>query len=171
MRYAKVVRWLGQRDSFRCGPVALVNVIKWAGIKEFEGHQVNERLAKGYLTDKCEAARDGTTTEAFEKVLYAIPGLSIAKFSPAWSVNIKFWLTLGYVVILSSEWWDSGEREYLPHYCLLIDTTHGGAFYTVINGYEKPVVNQLSRGRLARMLKKPDTEVYILWKEKKDDRS
>jgi len=50
-----MIRWLGQRDRFRCVPIALVNVLKWLKIEDFYGLSINERLAKKEMTEICHA--------------------------------------------------------------------------------------------------------------------
>ena len=72
------MRWLGQRDGFRCGPIALVNIMKWAGLKEFDGFKVNKTLATKYLTRRCcYASKDGSIPSRIENIVRRIPGVKL----------------------------------------------------------------------------------------------
>jgi len=68
MNYAK------QSDKFRCGPYAMLNIMKWAGIKKIRGKNVNVKLIK-YLTKICNCV-DGTFQKDLIKAIEIIPNIN-----------------------------------------------------------------------------------------------
>jgi hypothetical protein len=160
-----MIRWLGQRDEFRCGPIALVNIMKWAGIIEFEGHKVNEKLAKGYLSVRCWIDKNGTFPYRFEPILNTLSGIKVEKHLRSSRINIKKHIQSGGIVLLDSYWWDKKKRKHIGHYSLFVDVILGGQFYYAINNIEG-CTRALVRGRkLAKMLSYPRTIAYFIKKE------
>ena len=166
-----MVQWLGQRDEFRCGPIALVNIMKWAGIKRFKGHRVNEKLAKGYLSKICKTGGNrfdpdnyGTAKEHFNPVLHSLD-LVIEEHKRPTKLNIKGCLKSEGIVLLSSSWWYKKEKAYVEHYCLITDVWRNGKFYTAINNIEGRAEALITGDYLSRMLSRPDSDAYFIWKE------
>lgn len=166
-----MVRWLGQRDEFRCSPIALVNIMKWAGIKRFEGHRVNEKLAKGHLSKICETCGDrfdlknyGTSDYNFTPVLYSL-SLDIEEHTKPTRPAIKRCLKSGGIVLLSASWWYRHERTYVSHHSLLTEVFSKGKFYASINGIEGRSYGLITGDYLARLLKAPESTTYFIWKE------
>ena len=167
-----MIRWLGQRDEFRCGPIALVNIMKWAGIKEFEGHRVNEKLAKGYLSVRCWTDKEGTFNYHFEIMLRSLPGLKITKYTHSKRHtkrlsrrDIKKHLKSGGIVLLDTPWWNSKKRKHEWHYSLLVDVITGGRLYYIIN-HSSGITRGILRGRtLAKMLKHSSTIIHFIEKD------
>jgi hypothetical protein len=163
-----MVRWLGQRDEFRCGPIALVNILKWAGIKEFEGHRVNEKLAKGYLTARCWTDKDGTNEITFLALLRNIPELAVTwQRRPVTRWDIKWCLKSGGIILLEAPWWNSKKREFEWHYSLIVETTAGGACYIIVNHYTGQSTSVVTGRGLAKALAHPCSQAYFIWKDTK----
>lgn len=75
-----MIRYTRQYDSFRCVPVAVLNVLKWLKYKEFDGHPVNYKLAKTLLSNLCETNEHGSVLRYAIKILRALPELQICPY-------------------------------------------------------------------------------------------
>jgi hypothetical protein len=67
-------RYLGQRDSFRCGPIAIINIMKWAGYYCTEKKDL-KRIAKQLKTTRC----NGTSDTPIDKLLKQLNGIKATK--------------------------------------------------------------------------------------------
>lgn len=67
-------QYIKQFDTFRCGPIAVLNVIKWLGLEYFHGRKVNKHLLQ-YISDLCKCDRKGSYLTDMQKVLEQIDGV------------------------------------------------------------------------------------------------
>ena len=158
------IRWLRQRDTFRCGPVALVNIMKWAVLNEFDGYRVNEKLAKGYLTKLCCDLRPdimGVYPRKFETVLRRIKGVEVEDVycQPSRRI-IRNTLKNGGIVALHSSYFKNGEEW--RHWSLITGVDDQGKIYELINFIVDETVSIVSSTYLSRILNLPDTIAYLL---------
>ena len=160
-----MIRWLGQRDEFRCGPIALVNIMKWAGIAEFEGHKVNEELAKGHLSVRCWTDKYGTFPHCLEPVLNTLPGIKVEKYPKPSRLNIKKHLQNDGIVLLDSYWWDRKKHKWIGHYGLLIDVIANGKLYYAVNCVGSGTRTLIKGKGLAKMLSHAQAIAYFIWKD------
>lgn len=65
-------RWVGQRDNFRCGPVAVANALKWARLP------CSWKRDKDILTKLCKTDADGTCDGNLVRALREASGKTIA---------------------------------------------------------------------------------------------
>ena len=162
-----MTRWLGQRDGFRCGPIALVNVMKWANIKQFEGHDVNEKLARGYLSVRCRTDRDGTWNKYIRSILKKLPGIRIAAEIKQPSLRvIKQCIDMGGIAMISGLWYCHQEKEYVWHYSIVADYIGKGQYYILINGIKGQTQAITKRHKLYKALKEEGSSAYLIYKEK-----
>jgi|2_EtaG_2_1085320.scaffolds.fasta_scaffold00972_18 hypothetical protein len=56
------IRYVGQRDSFSCGPLSILNILKWAG------YDITSKYLP-ILKKHCKTDMGGTNTEIISKVL------------------------------------------------------------------------------------------------------
>ena len=57
MRYCK------QKDLYSCGPVAILNALKWGGAKATYSKHIN------FLAQECRTSKDGTEDKHFDRAL------------------------------------------------------------------------------------------------------
>jgi len=98
LRYAK------QTDNFRCGPFALLNVLKWAGAREYKGAPINITTARTELADLCKCDEDGTGTMDFDKALRTLPEIKVKR---VWKIKpgvLKKHLRKGGVAIVGFDY-------------------------------------------------------------------
>ncbi|RLF68209.1 MAG: hypothetical protein DRN26_00085 [Thermoplasmata archaeon] len=164
-----MVRWLGQRDSFRCGPIAVLNIMKWAGIKTFLGRRVTEKLAKGLLTTLTKTDLEGTWAKDLVEVVRNIPGIHISNGKRPTRRYIKKQLDKGKIVLLDAPWFDKKTRKHVPHFSLIVDKTPSGAYYKVVNHYDGVSSCWIPAKDLANLLRKKDATIYIVSKDKDED--
>ena len=77
--WKKMLRYAKQTDNFRCGPFALLNVLKWAGAREYKGAPINITTARTELADLCKCDEDGTGTMDFDKALRTLPEIKVKR--------------------------------------------------------------------------------------------
>lgn len=108
-------RWIRQRNSYTCGPVAIMNLLKWLGEKVIYAKDFE------YWKNKCKTQKYGTSLCDFVKVLYKIEGI---KISPRNVPNIGVLdeaLLQGRAIVMKSAYIEKG--IYIGHYYLITETT------------------------------------------------
>lgn len=106
-----MTRYIKQRNYFECGPVAIINALKWLGFNAQGCHVKHTRK-------ECGTDKDGTTSEAMRKVIDThihrntyVECPTLAMLDSALELGRAFILNYGYVR-------DDGEEEW--HACLCI---------------------------------------------------
>lgn len=97
-RYAK------QTDGFRCGPFALLNVLKWAGVREYKGAPIDATTARTELADLCRCDEDGTGIMDLDKALRTFPEIKVKR---VWKIKpgiLKKHLRKGGVAIVGFDY-------------------------------------------------------------------
>jgi len=113
-------RWIKQRNSYSCGPVALMNLLKWLG------QPVNYDKDYPEMFAKCKCNKEGTQLRNFVKVLYEIEDI---KITPRTVPNI--WvideaLSQNRAVILKTAYKENYELE--GHFFLITEKTEKSFF-------------------------------------------
>jgi hypothetical protein len=140
-----MVRYARQRDRYSCGPIVLLNALKWAG------YQASVREYKKCLMERTSCDRSGTwgggidwglrhTSELAVKKVFHIPTLK----------ELDKEIDKGRALII----------RYLDgkggHYVLCIGRTN--KYYTLVNDTLNKTVTRCSRKMMAKVLRKK--EVY-----------
>jgi len=159
-----MVRWLGQRDGFRCAPIALVNIMKWAGVKKFRGRRVNEELAKGYLCKICKTTREGTWPSKSESLLRKIPGIAVSKRLHPKLYMVKDHLKHGGIILLEYGPIDPVTGETTWHYAILLDSFANGRLYTILNPVTGNAKGIIRKQTLRKYLRHPDATIHLISK-------
>ena len=139
-------RYVKQRDKYRCGPVAIMNVLKWSG--EGEPHD----YLRDWATHVCDCTPpDGTPHKAFEAGLrqaskvYGHPFVVRKVMSPTLA-EISSHLRGGGALVLNYHWERKGSSA--RHFSVLTEISDSGRSFRVINGRR--------RGRAAKWIKRED---------------
>jgi len=118
-------RWIRQRNSSGCGPVAILNLLKWLGepVTYAEGYP--------HFSKKMKTSRYGTELRDFVRVLYKIENI---KISPRTVPNIGVIddaLEHGRAVIMKSAYFNGDALE--GHYFLVTEKTDKSFFCVNVN--------------------------------------
>ena len=115
-------RWIRQRNDFSCGPVAIMNLLKWLG------ESVTYANDYKYWANKCKTAEYGTTLHDFVRVLYNLDGIKISPRNVPNIGVIDEALQSGKAVVMKSAY--IVDNVYEGHYYLITDQTDK-SFYCV----------------------------------------
>jgi hypothetical protein len=118
-------RWIGQRNGSGCGPVAILNLLKWLGepIAYAENYP--------YYSKKMKTSRYGTELRDFVRVLYGINGIKISPRNVPDIGVIEEALDNGKAVIMKSAYFNGKDLE--GHYFLVTQKTEKSFFCVNIN--------------------------------------
>ena len=138
-------RWIRQQDTFRCGPVAVANALKWAGIP------CSWKRDKDYLSELCRVNRTwGTKPKDFENALREASGGTFAvRRRKRFKINeVVDWVEGRNLVIFDFTWPlqpIKGQRD--GHYSACVDIMgpKGWEFFKFINLEGENTVTWVSR--------------------------
>jgi hypothetical protein len=118
-------RYVKQTDEFRCGPVAVINAVKWAG-----GNLTKKDLPR--LTKMCECTfSNGTKVRNLQKALkrYEKFFRITMLFDPP-KARLDKHLLQGHAAIMDyTDFWD--KEAFLGHYILIVEKKDN--YYTICN--------------------------------------
>lgn len=156
-----MIRYKKQTDKFRCGPVAILNALKWAGIRA-DLEDISKKA-------KCRPFPHGTTCPELHNALLKFE--KFIKIRITCTVNIEFirnQLSNGRSIIYNYEYYDKEDDRKYGHYFFIDSMSKTGkSLYLVnykLNGparirmTTKKFVNQCIRGN-------SDPTVWIIEKK------
>lgn len=139
------VRFLRQKDQYSCGPVAVINALKWAGLPLTYKSDFKE------IKTRCKTTADwGTTPHNISKVLSQYDELSFEIKQLITLKDIEEHLLSGGAVIL--EYWFKDETLYDGHYVFIYER-EGNDFVVVNHMSDGSAVQVCSRQNLKSMLR------------------
>lgn len=148
-----MIRYLGQKDQYKCAPIVIINLLKWAG----------EHATIKDLDQFCELMNtepgEGTSDSITNSVLQLIPGIKVNQYKYIKDTKtIKNALNRNKAVIVSYYYpsFDGG------HIFLCIG--HKNNKYKVVNYYQ-PTVRYISSMEMSLLLKRKGTKSWIITKE------
>jgi hypothetical protein len=139
-----MLRYTKQFNESSCGPVALLNAIKWAG------YVATNKSHLRYYKNLCKY-NEGTYSKDLHRALKTVPELKIVKRSRSLTLcKLDKQLDIGNAVILTEHVnWEPG------HYVFVSKRT--SCFYTVINYYSGKTdtfktIKRVSRTKMSKLL-------------------
>lgn len=121
------VRWIAQKNTFSCGPVAILNVLKWAGFP------ISYKKDYNFWKKKCKCSNYGTHQPKFQDCLQNLKNISaIPKNLPTISF-IEDILQSNQIVIMKSTSRITSQRD-LGHFFLIVEMTEDSFF--IVNDIE-----------------------------------
>ena len=116
-------RWIKQRDNHSCVPVAILNILKWAGFP------VTYRSDFDYWREKVKhTAEDGVHIRNYGFLLSRIPEVKLKRKTHPSLTEIDSALSDGNIVLLRSAWKIGGEIH--GHLLLIVGRTEKSWFLT-----------------------------------------
>lgn len=154
-----MTQYIKQRDKFRCGPVAILNSLRWAGA-DISTSYVYE------LTDKCAATptNGGTSHHALDRILREDGKglLEVDLILKPRMYEVEEHLQKGGSVILNYMW--GGEDDTHRHFVLLTEESKSGKTFEVVNGSRtQPAASKIRRKTFARYFDFRNDETAKAW--------
>jgi len=158
-----MIRYTKQRDQFRCGPIAITNAMKWAGV-DFSFRKNKKKLDKLVKISKagCHPTNLTTALRAVgEKYLTGIQRRRLDNFTPTQVVRmIRKHINSGGIVLINIRRYTSlGDRG--GHYYLIVDAY--GEFLEAINPHDDTLVAPLHEKYFRDELRCCSTETHSFW--------
>jgi len=134
------VRWVRQRDLYRCGPIAVLNILKWMG-----GPWTHKMLPAVQILCKCDADV-GTSRQNIERAMKALGIIKKRRVFPKLK-EIDKHLDNGGVILLEYFW-----DKFYGHYALCIGRTE--KHYLIVNDSYEKTVTKWKRNELRIIIKR-----------------
>lgn len=146
-------RYLKQRDEFRCGPVAIMNVLKWSG-GLLSHDNMRDPLTK---MCKCTSEGGGTGHGVFDQVLRKFgkryKSYAVRRVMRPTLAQIEEHLREGGALVLNYCWNYRGGED--RHYSVVVGISDSGRSFRVVNGRK--------RGRAAKWIRR---EKFKNWEQR-----
>ena len=128
-----MTRYARQSDGFRCGPVAMLNALKWAGYRTFWNLPVDRKLAQTTLTCLCKTDKEGTLIEDLEAALGFISTIRLKYHESLTVTKVHSCLKEQGFVIAVSPLFDRGGKKsiWVWHVWSIVEASND--LYTCIN--------------------------------------
>lgn len=139
------VRYVKQRDHYSCGPVAIMNILKWVGVK----FNYRDRIEVLQEACKCSPPR-GTKHAAFDKALRLVAELlpvdiCVRRVHRPKLCQIEEHLRSGGAVVLNYRW-EADEEGFSRHFMLLTKVYGDGKYFLTVNDNRQgPAVRAIHR--------------------------
>lgn len=150
----KKVRYCKQYDDWSCGPIAVLNILKWAGYPHTTKHLPHLKRKLKHITG------EGTYVYMMTEVLRSYKRIKISPrvFRPSLR-QICSRLDRGEIVLLTTAIMKGGKIDH-GHYCLCVGKSPNDTFFTIVNDDDKAEF-RVSRKRFEReWLKKVSSPEY-----------
>ncbi len=136
-------RYTKQRDKFRCGPIAILNALRWVGVS------IPYKELLPSLERLCECvAPDGTRHAAFDRTLREVGKdiFTVRRVHHPSLAQIEEHLREGGHIILNYRWTHAGMDR--RHFESLVEVSLSGRSFYVVNGSLRgPALRKVTRTR------------------------
>ena len=136
-------RYMKQRDQYSCGPVAIMNTLKWSGFKFSYEDQIEHFQSLCGCTSS-----EGTFHAPFDKAL-RIASKELGGFNVKRIYYPKLWqiekhLEAGGVIVLSYSW--EVDEDYSRHFSLITGISSSRRSFLMVNDFRKgPALKRITR--------------------------
>lgn len=159
------VRYVKQRDHYSCGPVAIMNVLKWVGVR----FNYRDRIKAFQEACSCIPTR-GTNHSSFDRALRQIVGLlpvdvRVRRVHRPKLSQMEEHLRSGGIVVLNYRW-EAEEEGFSRHFMLLTKVYGSGKYFLTVNDRRRgPAAQAIHRSTLKKFnlrFQRPDPH-YKAW--------
>lgn len=164
---AILVRYTNQKDQFRCGPVAIANAMKWAGV-DFSFRDNKKKLDKLVNIKKtgCNSTDITTALRAVgEKYLTGIQRRKLNDYTPTQAVRmIRKHIRSGGIALMNIRRYSAlGEKE--GHFYLIVDryVDENDEFFICVNAFDKSLLGPMHEKYLRDDLRCAQNETHSVW--------
>jgi len=136
-----MIHYVKQRDKFRCGPVAVLNSLRWVGA-DVSANYVYE------LSEKCKTksyGMSGTNYYNFDRILRdeGQDLVNVKLILKPRLYEIEEHLREGGVVVLNYAW---GQEDSHRHYTFIPEESETGKTFVMVNEFDnRPAVTKVRR--------------------------
>lgn len=143
-----MVRYVRQKDYTSCGPIALINILKWIGVNVTYNNFIE--MARGLCGH--EPGHEGGTRDHGMMIAFRKLRISYSRRKNPTLAQIDFHLDSGDIILLDYTMGMNKRRvsSLEKHFVLIIERTP--KMYTVVNGETKNTVGRQRRSTLEKML-------------------
>jgi len=114
------IRWISQKNNFSCGPIAILNLLKWIGLS------ISYKRNYEKLFKSCKCTWKGTHQHVFQKCLDKINGVVICPKNLPTIESIEAAIQLGQIVIMKSSY--VMEKTVEGHFFIISEMTEDKFF-------------------------------------------
>lgn len=142
----KNIRYVIQKDNINCGPLSILNMLKWCGYN----------ATRKYLKDLktyCKTTKYGTENKNISQTLKRYKNIKFKKINKVDTKILNHYLNNGYAaIILISKWIDSPKR----HYFVITEKKekYNYVFYKAINWSTDGKIIWLTKEKLIKAFKR-----------------
>ena len=140
-------RYVRQWDDFSCGPIAILNALKWAGVRA----SIKRDYKRLLVLTKCSFP-NGVCRFYLAPALYKNREFFVRRPRGATMRTVENHLRSGGVVLLSYGIYGDGKRR--GHYTLLTRVSETGRSFTTINYYVGHTVCLIRRSSVVRDIRR-----------------
>ena len=141
-------RYTKQRDDFRCGPVSILNALKWAGV------DISHAASIAYLSELCDCTESlGTAHKDFDRAIRkAGKGILRVRLVRHPSLGeIEEHLREGGALVLNYRWRREKKGTAARHFSLLTDISPSGRSFYIANGrHDRKALQRMNRERFKK---------------------
>ena len=141
------VRYLAQKDNINCGPVSILNVLKWCGYN----------ATKKYLKDLkiyCNTTKAGTRSKKISSTLNRYKNIRFKRINKINTKILNNYLDKGYAALVLISCW---RKEYPErHYFVITEKKEKNdyTFYKAINWNSDSKITWLVKRRLVKVFRR-----------------
>lgn len=119
-----MTRYAKQPNGYQCAPYALLNILKWAGVKRYKGKRVDNSLAKKELANLCNCTWWGAGDIQFDQALHSLPGVEIRRNWHGRLRTVREHVRHGGIAVLGFYYL---EKDYVrSHFTLVVEEQKNG---------------------------------------------
>ena len=146
-----MLRYVRQYNDYTCGPVAIINAIKWSG------HKATIKQDLKHITNECRCdPRNGTSHGNFDRILRKESKERFRvrrRLFPTLEEIAQHLVRPGHSVIINFLRVNKGGIEIDAHYALLVGAMEAVQEFVQINSFEGETVARVNRYQLAEDLR------------------
>ncbi len=143
------MRYCNQREKYSCGPVAILNALKWAGLKKT--YKDVKEIEKGCPPDDYRIG--GINPNNFTRLFYKYGEHLIIRYRKNINIGeLDKHLEMGHAAVINLRRFNFN-RGWEGHYFLVIGKSELAKCFKVVNGYGKPATIWMSRKEFIKHLR------------------
>lgn len=177
-----MTRYLEQTNDYNCGPVAIANILIWAGYKTWYGRPINKRIVSGLIAKQTGCVENGCYASRVADILCRIGKINQVLVKDITYEGIVDCILKGGIVLLDFHYYYK-KNMIVSHFGLLMGNTVKGKRFSLnkpflgVNFIEScNAVQRFDHDYLKKVLKTsnyiskaknyPTTKGWLIWKKK-----
>lgn len=155
-----MIRYVGQRDKFRCCPIAILNMLKWLRISGANSCTLR-RITKMAQCSYPDGVVDRRPVEAaLRRLTKNLAGIKRNRNPTIRSITHHLQNTKGFVIINSLHY-EKEDGTWWGHYFAIAEVGRGGKRFKAINYYTGATTTTITSSDLKKNLRRHERDGYI----------